>query len=396
MGVRFDMTTHRDWAGFITATSLAYVTAVAAALLAPSVVCAQGGPRNLLPPELAACDDQPLVTGNVPASAAPVPDPSRGEFSGGFFHVGRVSGNVFYLTDGAFQGAFVVMRSGIIGIDAPPLIGANPRDPTASVNIVDVIFSIPETQGLEIKKLIYSHSHLDHIGAASFMQDAFSDVEIIAQRETFDAIRRGAGTMVPNLQQDGGSRPLPLPTRKFRKRHTVRLGGASVEFSYRGPIHEPGNIFIRFPGERVLMFVDGVAGGQAPFTSLNASIDIPLFLEAPDRILAFGFDTLIGGHFTRLSTRADVEELRVDFQDIEQNALADPTTFAIFSILPQNPLVASIIRNEEASRRCANRTLDPRLTPSGVEWRGRLAGADVTTVTHCAVANETLQIDSAF
>jgi len=210
--------------GWIVAFSMVFETGTAYAGRAP---------QSFLPPELSACQNQTAVTAAVPPNGAPVPDPARGEFSNGFFHVEEVAPGFFYATDGTFQSAFVVSSRGIIAIDAPPMVGFNPLDPASSVSIVDVIYSVPQTQGLRIEKLIYSHSHLDYIGQASKIVDAFPDVEIIAQRETAEKIARGTGTFGPFLP-NAGTVPPPRPTRTFRRSKRVRLGEKRLELTYEG------------------------------------------------------------------------------------------------------------------------------------------------------------------
>ena len=365
-----------------------------------SVSQAGRAPQAFLPDELSACRAQAPVTANVPPNGAPSPDPAKGEFSNGFFHVEEIAPGFFYATDGTFQSAFVVSRRGIIVIDAPPMVGFNALDPAASVSIVDVIFSVPETRDLPIRKLIYSHSHLDHIGQASKIVDAFPDVEIIAQRETARTINRGTGMFGPFLP-NAGTVPPPSPTRTFSRSTRVRLGGKRLDLSYRGDIHDPGNIFIHAPRERVLMLVDVLFPGSSQFTELNVSVDLPRFVNAFDDMLAFEFDVFVGGHNNRLGTRQDVVEGQRYVQDMVENArrvLLDQTAGAgaIFGILPQNPLVAAAIFSDEQACDCANRTLDPDRTPSGVDWTSRLTGADFLTVTHCFTLVEALRIDPSF
>ncbi len=355
-------------------------------------------PQNFLPDELSQCRRQAPVTANVPPNGAPDPDPAKGEFSNGFFHVEEVAPGFFYATDGTFQSAFVVSRRGIIVIDAPPMVGFNALDPAASVSIVDVIYSVPETQGLPIRRLIYSHSHLDHIGQASKIVEAFPNVQIIAQRETARKINRGTGMFGPFLP-NSGTVPPPSPTRTFLRSTSVRLGEKQLDLSYRGEIHDPGNIFIHAPREGVLMLVDVLFPGSSQFTELNVAVDLPLFVDAFDQILRFDFDVFIGGHNNRLGTRADVTEGRLYVQDMLENArraLLDQTPGAIFGILPQNQLVAAAIFSDEQACDCANRTLDPTRTPSGTDWTNRLTGADFLTVTHCFSLVEALRIDPSF
>jgi hypothetical protein len=95
-----------------------------ALLLLGAVAQAARAPQEFLPPELSACRKQFPVTAAIPPNGAAVPDPARGEFSNGFFHVQEIAPDFYYATDGTFQRAFVVSRQGIIMIDAPPMVGS--------------------------------------------------------------------------------------------------------------------------------------------------------------------------------------------------------------------------------------------------------------------------------
>ena len=352
--------------------------------------------HGFLPTGSSTCDQHVPVTLAVPDNAKPVPDPS--EYSGGFFHVAEIRDGLFSMTDGVYQAMFLVSKKGIIVVDAPPSIGVNAQEPGKSVSIVEVIYSIPQTRGKPIKKFVYSHSHLDHIGAASFIVDAFPKVEIIAQRETKEELERGTGAIGPFLPGAGTSPP-PLPTRTFKENAAVKLGEQVLELVNTGGSHEPGNTFIYAPGQKVLMLVDVIFPGWSPFNNLAVAKDVPLFIEAHDATLTFDFDVFIGGHVNRLGTRGDVEESRLYIQDIKAKAIAalqDPSLFAIFGIVPDNALGAFHIYLDQVACKCANLTLNKDTTPSGTDWLSRFGAADINTVTHCWKMAEALRIESTF
>jgi hypothetical protein len=54
------------------------------------------------------------------------------------------------------------------------------------------------------------------------------------------------------------------PTVTFSDKYTVRVGKQVLELSYHGNAHEPGNIFIYAPAQRVLMVVDVAFPGWMP------------------------------------------------------------------------------------------------------------------------------------
>src|SRR4249919_3750646 len=77
----------------------------------------------------------------------------------GYF-VGRVEKNLYWVTDGTYQAAFLTTREGVVLFDAPPSIGANLQraiDQIASANGVSN----------KVTHIVYSHHHADHLGASS-------------------------------------------------------------------------------------------------------------------------------------------------------------------------------------------------------------------------------------
>ncbi len=153
------------------------------------------------------------------------------------YHVGRVERNLYWVTDGVYNSAFLVTRDGVVLFDAPPSIGGNLR------RAVDEI-AAAEGVSNTVTHLVYSHHHADHGSAASL----FEDVVRIGHEETRRLLKR---------DNDPG-RPLPEVT--FDDTYTLEVGGERVELAWRGSNHTPDNIYIHFPGHDTLMFIDVVNG----------------------------------------------------------------------------------------------------------------------------------------
>ena len=75
----------------------------------------------------------------------------------GYF-VGRVEGNLYWVTDGAYQCAFLTTCDGVVLFDAPPSIGPNLR---LAVDEIAAANDVPN----RVTQLVYSHHHADHAGA---------------------------------------------------------------------------------------------------------------------------------------------------------------------------------------------------------------------------------------
>ena len=263
---------------------------------------------------------------------------------------------LYLLNDGIYQMMFLTTGEGVIVVDAPPNTGDK---------ILTAISSVTDEP---ITHVIYSHSHKDHIGAASIYPEG---VEIIAHEATAAHL---------SAKSDPTR---PLPTQTFADSLTVTVGSQTLELAYKGLNHSEGNIYIYAPEQKVLMLVDIVYPGWAPFANLGIAKSVDGFLEAHDIILEYDIDHFIGGHVNRSGTRADVEIQKQYFADVVQaagranaemnpgeafgeavsrNGLGNP--FSFFSILLDN-----------VAQQCTD----------GVEgkWLDQLRGDDIYTFGHC-------------
>lgn len=92
---------------------------------------------------------------------APIPRPALGPtLNEQGYYVGRVERNFYWVTDGAYQAAFLTTSDGVVLFDAPPTIGHNIQ------RAVDEIASANGVSN-KVNYLIYSHHHADHVGAAA-------------------------------------------------------------------------------------------------------------------------------------------------------------------------------------------------------------------------------------
>jgi glyoxylase-like metal-dependent hydrolase (beta-lactamase superfamily II) len=156
---------------------------------------------------------------------APVPEAALGPALNeqGYF-VGRVERNLYWVTDGTHESAFLATPDGVVLFDAPPTIGHNLR------RAVDEV-AAAEGVGSTVTHLVYSHHHADQAGAADLFGD---DIVRIGHAETRRLL----------LRDNDPTRPAPEVT--FENRYTLEVGGARVELAYHGPNHSPDNIYIHF------------------------------------------------------------------------------------------------------------------------------------------------------
>jgi glyoxylase-like metal-dependent hydrolase (beta-lactamase superfamily II) len=186
----------------------------------------------------------------------------------------------------------------------------------------------------------------------------------------------------------GGS-TVPLPTVTFSDSFTLNVGNQTLELEYRGANHEPGNIFIYAPKQKVLMLVDVIFPGWVPFKSLALAEDVPGFIQAHDEVLSFDFDTFVGGHLNRLGTRQDVEVQKEYILDVQANSVQALQTVDFFAIAQEtgfeNPWVLFDTYLDAVAQEATDLTVP--------KWVERLGGADIFTYDHCFAMIESLRID---
>ena len=343
---------------FLRQASVAAAVPAAATLLALNLP----GTANAAPSAANPTDTLPDYA-PVPASAF---GPAVNE--SGYF-VGRIGGNLYWVTDGFLQAMFLTTTEGVVVVDAPPTIGRN---------LLRAIADVTRASRLpaRVTHLVYSHYHADHIGAASIFDGAITRIAHSETRRLLKAARD------PNR---------PLPTVTFDERYELRVGGERLELSYHGPNHTPDNIFIHVPSAATLMVVDVIFPGWVPFKNLAESQDIPGWIAAHDLVLATPWHTLVGGHLGRLGTRADVALQRDYVQDLAANTRAtldtlDPTPF--FAKYGPTGNVWAIGKSylDAAAEQAA--------APVIAKYTGRLAAADVFTTANAAAMVNSTRIDA--
>jgi glyoxylase-like metal-dependent hydrolase (beta-lactamase superfamily II) len=300
---------------------------------------------------------------------APVPAAATGPTlnSSGYF-VGRIDGNLYWVTDGNYQAMFLSTREGVVLVDAPPTIGHN---------LLRAIDDVTRANGrpAKVTHLIYSHSHADHAGASSILG---KDVVRIGHTECRRFLLRAND---PNR---------PAPTVTFEDRYTLQVGGERLELAYHGPNHSPDNIFIHAPAQRTLMVVDILYPGWVPFKNLAVSQDIPAWLGAQHIAMAYPWRTLVGGHLGRLGVRADGDLQLAYMADLEASTRAamtlDPAPyFAKYGPTGNSWAVFKTYLDAVAELAAA---------PVAAKYTGVLAAADVFTLDHAGTLVESLRIDA--
>jgi glyoxylase-like metal-dependent hydrolase (beta-lactamase superfamily II) len=285
------------------------------------------------------------------------------------YYVGRVERNLYWVTDGTYQAAFLTTPDGVVLFDAPPTIGHN---------LQRAIDEIAKATGVsnKVTYLIYSHHHADHAGASSLFG---KDVVRIGHEETRRLL----------LRDNDPARQAPEET--FSDRRTLTIGGERIELAWHGSNHTPDNSYIHFPNHDTLMLVDIVNCGWAPVYISNLTEDIPGYIQAPANALTYPWKHYIGGHLGRLGTRDDVtlhQQYMADIDASIRKALTtvDPTPF--FVKYGEN-VWAGVKGYLDA---CA----DAAAAPVIEKYTGVLAAVDVFAASTAFWVMESIRLDLGF
>jgi len=290
------------------------------------------------------------------AAKGPVIDPAKG------YRIQMLGDGLYMVTDNVYQSMFLVYEDGVVVVDAPPSFAQH------------IPSAIAEVTHKPITHIIYSHSHIDHIGGTRGLG---GHPVIVAQEETKRFLARAQD---PNR---------PLPTVTFRDHYTLKVGSQVLELSYYGNGHEPGNIFVYAPAQKTLMVVDIVFPGWMPWRRLALAQDMAGYFDEVERIKQIPFQTLVAGHVARVGTRADVQTQDEFMNDLKAAAgEALRTTKAGEGLDPRdqtNPWAVFDNYIDRVCVQCVN-----RLTP---KWSTKLAAFDVFVWDQCYVMEQSLRID---
>src|SRR5580704_4927101 len=204
-------------------------------------------------------DTTPVSADSLP-EYAPVPASSLGPaVNEQGYYVGQIERNLYWITSGVYQCAFLTTPDGVILFDAPPFIGHNIQ------RAIDEIAHANDVSN-KVKYLIHTHHHADH-GAASRLFG--NDVVRIGHEETRRLLLRTNDPNRPPLDET------------FQDSRTLEIGGERIELGWHGSNHSPDNSYIYFPGHDTLMLVDVINVGWVPIYNLNIAVDIEGYIDAP-------------------------------------------------------------------------------------------------------------------
>ena len=282
-------------------------------------------------------------------------DPSLG------YAMKDVGGGVYVLSDNGWQSAFLVTDDGVIVFDAPASFGKR------------ILSAIAKVTDQPIKMLVYSHIHKDHIGGSAAFKN-IKGLQIVALEGVADFLREmnDPDRLVPNVT--------------FKSAKTITLGGKTVELTRHFYHSNEGDLFIYVPQAKFLMAIDCVTSGYAPFMGFDITTNFREYLKVFDELLAYKFDTFVGGHLTDIGTREDVEITKEFTYDVYN------TVKRVHNEMDQSAVVAEAAKTIGPDNEfLLFKVLLDRVAHDAdaellARWINRLAGVDVWLDSHVRAA----------
>lgn len=282
---------------------------------------------------------------------ATVVDPQKG------YAVKQLKPDVYMITEGAYESAFVTTGKGVVLFDAPP---------SFAKHIVD---AVTETTREPIVELVYTHMHIDHIAGAGLILKQVPKLQIVAEEGTANFLRE---------MQDPNR---PVPTHTFKDHYTLKLGSLTAEMKV-GHWHSPeGDLLITIPDKKVLIAIDAFSSGATPFMGLDLTMNMHDYLKFFDQLQAMDFDVMIPGHHSTPATKEDVEVAKsyvTDVYDTIMRILGEDHQVlkaqAIQKYGDNGWAISSVIIDSEVNE-CAKEITG--------RWIGKLEGVDIWAASHC-------------
>ena len=193
-------------------------------------------------------------------------NPAEGVYA---FYDGRVDGYRFAdgpnWVDGGALSLGIASYAVVAGADAVVY------DTHVSVEHARHIRGVLEDEGVRSFTVVLSHWHLDHVAGTA----VFDDCEVIASERTDELLRRFKPAIERGeLEGPPGIDPLVLPTRTFRDRLALSLGGTALELIHTN-IHSDDATVLWIP-ERSLLLCGDTMEDTVTYVDEPQSFDVHL------------------------------------------------------------------------------------------------------------------------
>lgn len=216
-------------------------------------------------------------------------------------HSNKVSVSIIDFPEGAF----------VIRDDTGKIIGSK-----ITSALDEIVFQVEGYTKADIAdvKMMYTHSHFDHIGAATIVYNYIKDTWGIGQIPVIasDTVKVGFERLIQLGLFSGRA---PLPTIEISEKQNMMLGPNTVVSlePIMGHSLDDRDLIVFFEAETdqpaIMMHVDVVYPKWAPFYDFGITVDLTEYLAVHDVLLSYPLGDegiLVTGHVNQRGTREDI------------------------------------------------------------------------------------------
>lgn len=209
----------------------------------------------------------------------------------------HIQGNLYRHT----TGAGLAVHSGLVLITKEGALVIDPAMTCTSTWLKD---EIKNKFNVDVKYVIYTHGHADHISGGQVFQQAGATV--VANQRALEPIV-------------GEKLPTAIPNKVFDKDMEITLGGEKVLLHHVAPNHSDSMVMVLFPKYKALQCTDVCESKSMPY---NDFLDFyyPGWIETLDWVLAQDVNFIDVGHYTP-ATKSDQLALKNYMVDLHQQVL---------------------------------------------------------------------------
>ena len=218
--------------------------------------------------------------------------------------------------DGVNGNCFIIVRDGLTLIDTGM--------PKNSAKIVHYIQDILKREPTDIKTIVLTHFHIDHVGSASDLKKLSGakvaihkkDADYVAGRKT-QPVPGGAKGMIVKVLMPlfFGSRPVE-PDIKLNDGDTI-AGLTTIHT----PGHTPGSICLFDPASKILFAGDLLRFNGSKIEMGPLNLDPGAVQQSINKIAALDFDIMLSGHGIPLRPDASVKVREFSKRNTQKNGV---------------------------------------------------------------------------
>ena len=252
----------------------------------------------------------PAAFAQAPAAAPPLPLQA----------IKPVKPGLFMVTGGGGNTTVRVTSAGLIVVD-----GKNPGQAFYD----DLMGQIRTVSPQPVKYLLVTHHHADHSGNTGRFLAA--GARVVAQQNLPGELDK----FVPPANNPTLTAPA-RPDVTYDTRHTVSLGGRTVQMLHFTPAHTGADSIVWFPDLKVVAMGDEL-NAVSPNFDYPGGASVAGWITSIDRTLKLDWDLAIPGHGNDPFTRAEVSAFRGKLQTLLDRARA-----SVKAGTPKDQFVASL------------------------------------------------------